>query len=102
MAARSGKVITMLDKIKLALRLADNSFDVEIKALIEACKADLKIAGVVDIQDNNPLFLQAATLYCKGHFGYADISEKYLQAYESLKTPLRLAGDLLGGASIDE
>ena len=81
----------MLEHIRLALRLTDEVFDGEIKALIEACKADLKTSGVVHINDSDPLILQAVTLYCKGHFGYADIGEKYLQVYESLKTPLRLA-----------
>ena len=80
----------MLEKIKLALRLTDDVFKDEIEALIAACKADLKIAGVVNTDDSDPLIFQAITLYCKGHFGYADVGEKYLLAYESLKTPLRL------------
>ena len=87
----------MLKKIRLALRLTDNTFDDEIEMLIAACKADLKTAGVVDINDNAPLALQAIILYCKGHFGFANVGEKYLEIYESLKTPLRLAGDLAGG-----
>jgi len=82
----------MLEKIKLALRLTNNSFDAEVEALIAACKADLRIAGVIRIEDSDPLILQAVTLYCKGNFGFADIGEKYLTAYENLKTPLRLAG----------
>lgn len=92
----------MLEKIRLSLRLTTEAFDGEIEALIDACKADLKLAGIVNFPDNDPLILQAATLYCKGHFGYADMGEKYLQVYESLKTPLRLAGDLTGGDAIDE
>ena len=90
----------MLEQIRLALRLTDNTFDDEINSLIAACKMDLKLAGVVSVQDNDPLVLQAATLYCKGHFGFADIGEKYLQIYESLKTPLRLAGNLEDGDTI--
>ena len=92
----------MIKNIKLALRLTDSVFDDEIKALIAACKADLKIAGVVNINDSDPLFQQAITLYCKGHFGYADVGEKYLQVYEHLKTPLRLAGNIAGGEKNDE
>ena len=92
----------MIKQIRLVLRLTNETFDNEINALIAACKADLKIAGVVNFNDSDPLILQAVTLYCKGHFGYADIGEKYLQVYESLKTPLRLAGDLTGGDSDDE
>jgi hypothetical protein len=87
----------MLEQIRLALRLANEEFDGEIEALIAACKADLRIAGIVGINDDDPLILQAVTLYCKGHFGFADIGEKYLNDYERLKTPLRLAGVLTGG-----
>lgn len=92
----------MLKQIRLALRLTNETFDNEINALIAACKADLKIAGIVNISNSDPLALQAVTLYCKGHFGYADIGEKYLQVYESLKTPLRLAGKLTDGDADDE
>jgi hypothetical protein len=54
---------------------------------------DLKLAGVVRISDNDPLILRAVTLYAKAHFGFADMGEKYLQAYESLRNSLTLAGD---------
>ena len=84
----------MLDKIRLALRLTNNIFDAEIESHIAACRVDLKLAGI-KINENCPLTLHAYTLWCKGHFGFADIGEKYLQVYESLKTPLRLAGDAL-------
>jgi len=81
----------MFEKIKLALRLTDNIFDSEIEALIAACKADLRVAGVVHFEDNDPLFLHAVTLFCKANFGFANVGDKHLQVYESLKTPLRLA-----------
>ena len=84
----------MLDKIRLALRLTNNMFDEEIESHIAACRADLRLAGI-RINDENPLTLHAYTLWCKAHFGFADVGEKYLQVYESLKTPLRLAGDAL-------
>jgi len=83
----------MLEQIRLALRLTNNTFDDEIKDLIAACKLDLKIAGVVHIEDSDPLILRAATLYCKGHFGFADVGVKFLQSYEMLKISLCLAGD---------
>ena len=89
----------MLEKIRLSLRLTNNAFDDEINDLIEACKLDLKLAGVVNFQDDDPLILRAATLYCKGHFGFADAGVKFLQSYEMLKISLCLAGDYnrLGG-----
>jgi len=93
----------LLDHIRLALRLTGKMFDSEIEALIAACKADLRTAGIIEINNSDPLTVQAITLYCKGHFGFADMGEKYLTVYESLKTPLRLAGDLAaGGDPVDE
>jgi len=78
----------MLDNIRLSLRLVTYEFDTEIIELIEACKRDLQTGGVINIDDSDPLILRAITLYCKGHFGYADMGEKYLESYESLKTVL--------------
>jgi len=83
----------MLKQVRLSLRLTNKTFDSEIKDLIEACKRDLKLAGVVNIVDDDPLILRAVTLYCKGHFGFADIGDNFLQSYEMLKISLCLAGD---------
>ena len=81
---------TMVKDIRFILRLTNEVFDAEIKALVEACKQDLKIAGVVSLETSNPLFFQAVTLYCKGFFGFADMGDKYINSYESLKTVLAL------------
>ena len=86
----------MLDAVRLSLRLTVNDFDTEITDLIESCKYDLKLAGVVKISYNDPLILRAVTLYAKGHFGFADIGEKYLKAYEYLKISLALSGEYKG------
>ena len=83
----------MLEAVRLSLRLTGDVFDTEITDIIKACKLDLKLAGIVKIEDDDPLILRAVTLYAKGHFGFADIGEKYLQAYESLRNSLCLAGD---------
>ena len=80
----------MLKAIKLSLRLTGDEFDSEIVDIIEACKADLKKAGVTDVDGNDPLILRAVTLYAKGHFGFAEIGIKSLQAYESLKIVLTM------------
>ena len=83
----------MLDDIKLALRLMDDTFDREIEYLIEAAKADLKAAGISKEQDHltdvSALIHQAIILYSKANFGQID--EKYTKAYEHLKTTIRLS-----------
>lgn len=83
----------MFENIRLALRITDDVFDKEIYFLMLSCKADLITAGIAYDEDD-PLIQQAIILYAKGHFGYADAGERYLAAYESLKTPLRLTRKL--------
>jgi len=83
----------MLDAVKLSLRLMDNTFDTEVKDIIAGCKYDLKLAGIVSYTDDDPLILRAVTLYAKGHFGFANVGEKFLQSYESLRNSLSVAGD---------
>lgn len=97
----------MLDKAKMALRVKTNTFDVEIQGLIDACIADLKLAGIRlplpvgddSPPDNNPpaddpLIMRAVALYCKAQFGFdAENSERYVKAYDALKLSLALAGD---------
>jgi len=83
----------MLDAVKLSLRLLEDDYDTEILDIIEGCKLDLKLAGIVKYTDDDPLILRAVTLYAKGHFGFANTGEKFLQSYESLRNSLSVAGD---------
>lgn len=94
----------MLDKVKNALRVKTAAFDDEVKGLIDACKADLRLVGVNVPEDKppaegeppsagDPLITRAIILYAKANFGYSDDSEKYRQAYDYLKCSLSLAGD---------
>ena len=84
----------MIEHIRLSLRLSSEIFDCEIKALIDACIADLKLSGIdtdKDHPDIQVLIRQAVTLYCKAHFGFADIAVKYVDIYEKLKVVLGIA-----------
>ena len=83
----------MIDKVKLALRLKSNAFDEEIMGLIDACKLDLRLAGVNLIIDGDPLEERAIILYCKANFGYGDEKGNFQRAYEALRDSLSMAGD---------
>ncbi len=85
----------MLTEIKLALRITSSAYDDEISSIIEACKLDLKLAGVTALDELNPdaLIVRAITLYAKANFGFNSDSEKYQRSYDMLKTSLSLAGD---------
>lgn len=84
----------MLNSIKKALRIKSSAFDDEINELIEAAKLDLKISGIVNILDADPLIQQAVKTYCKANFGLDNKdSEKYQLSYDMLKQHLSLCGD---------
>ena len=64
------------------------------KELIESSKIDLKISGITNIKEDDPLVCQAIKTYCKANFGLDNKdSEKYQASYESLKQHLSLCGD---------
>lgn len=90
----------MLGKIKLALRIKNEIYDEEILSLIDACKIDLRLSGVNEIDTNDKLTERAITLYCKGNFGYDDNSERYTQAYNNLKIAMALSGDYGVGINV--
>ena len=86
----------LIDSIKNALRITTSDMDDDIKDLICAAKADLRISGVRVILDTDPLVIQAVKLYCKAHFGDNDSNNKFLNAYQALKISMSLAGEFRG------
>jgi len=85
--------MALINDIKVSLIIKNNAYDTDIQGLIDACKADLNIAGVQTVDETEPLTAQAIKLYCKGNFGYDENSEKYQKAYERLKIVMALASD---------
>lgn len=84
----------MLESIKLAIRIKSSAFDIEINDLIESAKIDLKISGIVKLDEQDPLIRQAIKVYCKANFGLDNKdSEKYQKSYDMLKQHLALCGD---------
>jgi len=83
---------SVLDSVRKSLRHINKDFDSEIIELIEAAKADLKLAGVGRIETNDPLILQAITQYVKGHWGYGEPKPQNLEVYKNLKIHLSIAG----------
>lgn len=88
--------MALLDDTKKALRVSNAAHDTEITDLINAAKKDLQITGLEEdvILDNDALIKRAIITYCKAYFGYDNKdSDKFIQAYESLKMHLVLSGD---------
>ena len=83
----------MLEKVKLALRVATNAYDSELTALINAAQSDLQIAGVVLPSPLDEVVEQAIKTYCKIHF--LDLSDgefnRLKASYDEQKAQLNTA-----------
>lgn len=83
---------TVLEKIKLAVRISHDKLDEDIQADIDACLADLEMHGVTEDKENAPLIFNAVKLYCKA--AYTDDVNKgaeFLRRYEALRDNLKMA-----------
>ena len=81
----------MLEKGKLALRITTTAFDEEISDLIAAAMADLRIAGIVSLEETDPLIIRAVTTYCRANFGSPDEYDRLKGAYDEQKAQLQIA-----------
>ena len=83
----------MLEKVKLALRVATNAYDSELTALISAAQSDWQIAGVVLPSPLDEVVEQAIKTYCKIHF--LDLSDgefnRLKASYDEQKAQLNTA-----------
>lgn len=85
----------MLEFIKSSLRVSGSEFDDEIKSLINAARKDLITSGIAPSHlseiTNDSLVKNAIMNFCKAEFGFDNPdSEKFRNAYESLKAKLAL------------
>ena len=84
--------------VKLALRITSTTYDDEIDDLLDAALDDLKLVGVSVVAlaaaDLDPLLKRAVVTYAKAHFGLDNPdAERYMLAYESLRTHLSLSSE---------
>ena len=95
--------MTTLEKIKQGLRTSHNKLDEDIYADIDACLADLKLAGIIYKGEEDPLVFNAIKLWCRSL--YTDDPAKgaeYLRRYEGLKACLMMAEGYGWEAGADE
>ena len=81
----------MLEKVRTALRIKTRSLDNEIEDLIAAALADLKIAGVRNTDENDPLIIRAVITYCKANFGVTNAYDRLKKSYDEQKAQLQMA-----------
>lgn len=86
--------MALIDDIKTALRISNTAYDTEIQDLIDTCKADLQLCGLLVVDETDPLIKRAITVYVKANFGWDNPdSEKLQQSYEMLKKHLSMSTD---------
>lgn len=67
--------------------------DGELTDIINASKLDLGLAGITNIDEEDPLIIMAVTLYAKANNGFSEDSPRFKDAYDSLKRSLCLSGE---------
>lgn len=84
---------TILNKVKLALRIVTDAFDDELIDLIDASIIDLQIGGVVtsDADCVDALVLRAIITYCKMHFGEPDEYDRLKASYDEQKAQMQMS-----------
>lgn len=84
--------MSMLHKVKTALRITHNQLDDEIQSNIDAALADLEVCGVTFATIEDPLILNAVKLYCRSlHTDDPAKAAEWLRRYESMKASLMMA-----------
>lgn len=84
----------MLEEIKKYLRISNTAYDAEITDLINAAKADLRLSGVINIDETDALIKRAVSTYVKANFGWNNPDVDKLQnSYNLLKGHLTFSAE---------
>lgn len=81
-----------VNKVKLGIRISHFMLDADIMADVDACLADLRVCGIIEPDETDPLIYNAIKLYCRSL--YTDDTVKaaeWLRRYEALKGCLQMA-----------
>lgn len=81
--------VTMLDRVKLALRVKTTAYNTELTDLISAACGDLGVVGVTATDTTaDPLLIRAIITYCRVHFGTPDDYDRLKASYDEQKAQL--------------
>ena len=83
--------MTLLQLVKLALRITTDDFDNELSSLINAAQVDLGIAGVVLPSALDDIVKLAIITFCKMNFGSPDEYARLKASYDEQKAQLSMA-----------
>lgn len=85
--------ITLLEKVKTALKVTTNDFDAEIEELMSACLLDLGIAGVTNVATTDALIVRAVCTYCRANWGSPMDYDKLKASYDEQKAQLSMSAN---------
>ena len=74
-------MLSMLEKVKMALRITTSAYDDELTDLIESAKLDLGVAGVIS-DGVDELLERAIITYCKCNFGLPEDADRLKRSYD--------------------
>lgn len=94
--------MALIDKVKKALRVTTDAYDDEITVYMDAALADLEVAGVVTVDQSNPLIETAVIIYVKIHFGQQSGADRLKSLYDELKSQLGMATGFTEWSVTDE
>lgn len=86
--------MVLIDSVRQALRIKSTALDSEILILIEACKADMAMAGVSKIDEDDSTFTAACIQYCKANFGQdteVAARERWEKCYKALRDSMSMS-----------
>lgn len=83
--------MTVMELVKMALRVSTDAFDGELEELIQAALLDLWIAGVERDDLTDPLVRRAVVTYCRMNFGEPDEYERLKASYDEQKAQMSMA-----------
>ena len=84
-------VWTLLDEVKLSLRLTTSAYDNQLTGLMNAALLDLGIAGVVTTDTDDALIRRAIITYCMINFGSPADFDRLKRSYDEQKAQLSTA-----------
>lgn len=84
--------LSTIAKIKKDNRISHSQLDDDIRDQIDACLADLRVVGIENPREDDPLILSAIKNWCKAHY-LDDVSKsaEFLARYEKQKACLMMA-----------
>jgi len=95
--------MTLLNLVKMALRITSDAYDAQLNMLIAAAEKDLKLATGISEETDDELIQQAICTYCMLNFGIVDDAERLKKSYDEQKAQLSMATgytDWLGGKEV--